>query len=203
MYNRAWFVMPPSKLNAAIPLSLPASLSDLRASPSSVDAHDLVLRALDDCGPGLRRYVGSFGLGADATDDVVQEVFLSLFRHVRLGRPRTHVKGWLFRVAHNLALKHRQQRSRRLQTETEWDVTLAERLVDPAATPEQVLADDRRMRRLRRVLEALPERDRRCVYLRAEGLCYRDIASTLGISLGTVAKSLVRAIARLARADTE
>ena len=195
--------MPSSKLHAAVPLSLPASLSDPRVSSSSLDAHDLVLRAFDDCEPGLRRYVGSFGLGADGTDDVVQEVFLSLFRHVQLGRRHTHLKGWLFRVAHNLALKHRQRRTRRLRTETEWDITLAERLVDPEASPEQLLADDQRRQRLRRVLHALPERDRQCIYLRAEGLCYRDIASTLGCSLGTVAKSLVRAIARLARADTE
>jgi RNA polymerase sigma-70 factor (ECF subfamily) len=36
------------------------------------------------------------------------------------------------------------------------------------------------------------------VHLRAEGLRYRDIASVLGISLGAVAKSLTRALERLA-----
>jgi RNA polymerase sigma-70 factor (ECF subfamily) len=51
---------------------------------------------------------------------------------------------------------------------------------------------------LRAVLQVLPERDRQCVALRAEGLRYRDIASTLGISLGAVAKSMARAMARLA-----
>ena len=51
--------------------------------------------------------------------------------------------------------------------------------------------------RVRAVLKALPERDRRCVYLRAEGRRYREIANVLGMSLGGVAKSLTRAIARL------
>jgi RNA polymerase sigma-70 factor (ECF subfamily) len=37
--------------------------------------------------------------------------------------------------------------------------------------------------------------------LRAEGLAYRDIAKALGISLGSVAKSLNRALLRLTRAD--
>ena len=193
--------MRPSKLHDAIPLSLPAGLSDPNAL--SLEADDLVLRAFDDSGPGLRRYVRSFGLGPDATEDVVQEVFLSLFRHVRLGRPHTHLKGWLFRVAHNLALKHRQQRVKRQQIEAELDGALAERLIDPGSSPEQELAHDQRIHRLRRVLQALPERDRQCVYLRAEGLSYRDIASTLGVSLGSVAKSLVRAIARLTRVDME
>jgi RNA polymerase sigma-70 factor (ECF subfamily) len=76
-------------------------------------------------------------------------------------------------------------------------------VVDPAADPEQQLSDDRRRLRLCHVLRAMPERDRQCVYLRAEGLRYRDIARTLGISLGSVAKSLTRAITRLTSADLE
>ena len=46
-----------------------------------------------------------------------------------------------------------------------------------------------------------PDRDRRCLLLRAEGLRYRDIAGTLGMSLGGVAKSLARSIARLVNVD--
>ena len=51
------------------------------------------------------------------------------------------------------------------------------------------------------VVQALPARDRRCLLLRAEGLRYRDIANTLGMSLGGVAKSLARSIGRLVNAD--
>jgi len=51
------------------------------------------------------------------------------------------------------------------------------------------------------VIRALPPRDRRCLLLRAEGLRYRDIADTLGMSLGGVAKSLARSIARLVHVD--
>ena len=160
-----------------------------------------MLSLFDECASGLRRYVGSFGLGAAATEDVLQDVFLSLFHHLRLGRPRGNLKGWLFQVAHNLALKHRQKTMRRQQTEGNWDVALAERAIDPAANPEQRLAALQRRRRLHSVLRAIPERDRQCLSLRAEGLCYRDIAKTLGISLGSVAKSLTRAITRLTNAD--
>jgi RNA polymerase sigma-70 factor (ECF subfamily) len=54
--------------------------------------------------------------------------------------------------------------------------------------------------RLAAVLRALPERDRRCLTLRAEGLRYREIAGTLAISLGAVSLSLTRSLARIARA---
>lgn len=194
--------MPPSRVHPALELPFPATLP-ADDSPSSRAVHEEVLFLFDECALGLRRYVGSFGLGAVTTDDILQDVFLSLFRHLSLGRPRHNLKGWLFRVAHNLALKHRQKTLRRQRTEGEWNATLADRVIDPAGDPEQQLSDDRRRLRLCQVLRAMPERDRQCVYLRAEGLCYRHIARTLGISLGSVAKSLTRALTRLTSAEVE
>jgi RNA polymerase sigma-70 factor, ECF subfamily len=192
--------MPSSKVQPALELSLPATLGADDAAASRA-AHDGVLLLFDECGTGLRRYLSSFGLGQAATDDLVQDVFMSLFRHLRLGRPQTNLKGWLFQVGHNLALKQRQRGQKRLEIESDWDTVVAERAIDPASNPEEQLADDRRRLKLRAVVRAMPERDRRCLYLRAEGLSYRDIARTLGISLGSVAKSLTRAVTRLTTAD--
>jgi RNA polymerase sigma-70 factor (ECF subfamily) len=189
-----------SQLDPTLELSLPASLPGEDAASIRAVQED-VLRAFDDHAAGLRRYLTSFGLGPEATDDVLQEVFLSLARHLQLGRGRSHLKGWLFRVGHNLALKQRQQRQRRQQIEQAWDGTAAARAIDPAADPEQQLAEGQRLDTLRAVLHALPERDRHCLSLRAEGLGYREIAKTLGISLGSVAKSLGRGFMRLTRAD--
>lgn len=191
--------MLPSKLQSALELPLPAAVSPDDPASSQTVQHE-VLCLFDESAPGLRRYVASFRLGAETTDDVVQEVFLSLFRHLCLGRPRSNLKGWLFRVGHNLALKQR-HKLRRLQTGSTADTALAEHVIDPEANPEERMAEYQRRRRLRSVLRALPERDRRCLYLRAEGLSYREIASALGISLGSVAKSMTRAFTRLSNAD--
>jgi RNA polymerase sigma-70 factor (ECF subfamily) len=54
-------------------------------------------------------------------------------------------------------------------------------------------------RRLLAVIQALPEQDRRCLFLRAEGLRYREIAGILDMSLGAVSLSLARSLARIAR----
>ena len=48
-------------------------------------------------------------------------------------------------------------------------------------------------------VEALPEQDRRCLFLRAEGLRYREITEILEMSLGAVSLSLARSLARIAR----
>jgi RNA polymerase sigma-70 factor (ECF subfamily) len=72
---------------------------------------------------------------------------------------------------------------------------------DPAPNPEERWSWRQRQKRLLAVVEALPEPDRRCLYLRAEGLRYREITGVLGMSLGSVALSLSRTFARLNRAD--
>ena len=190
------------KLQDTIELTFPAGLvADRAAAP--VAAEEVVLASFDEHGPGIRRYVASFNLGAPTTEDVVQEVFLALFRHLSLGRPATNLKGWLFQVAHNLALKQRHRAHKRGPIDGAWDAAVVDRLPDAGPSPEERLAEAQRQRRLTAILDVLPERDRRCIHLRAEGLCYRDIARTLGVSLGSVAKSVVRALGRLAAADKE
>ena len=65
-------------------------------------------------------------------------------------RPRDNLKGWLFKVAHNLALKHRQKIKRR-ETDFAHDIELADLVIDPALNPEQRLAEEQRQVRLRAV----------------------------------------------------
>jgi RNA polymerase sigma-70 factor, ECF subfamily len=186
-----------SNADSVIDLSLLAVLEH-RLGPAAIEQEVMLL--FDRLAPSLLRYVGSFGLRSGEAEDVVQEVFLSLFRHLQYGRPRHHLNGWLFRVAHNLALRQRRQMQRR-HANRSWDDTAIARHADPSPDPESQLAQDERRQRLVSVFHALPARDRQCLSLRAEGLRYREIAATLDISLGSVAKSLTRAVARLVNAD--
>jgi RNA polymerase sigma-70 factor (ECF subfamily) len=50
------------------------------------------------------------------------------------------------------------------------------------------------------VVRAMPEQSRWCLYLRAEGLRYREIAEVLDISVGSVSLYLERSLAHIARA---
>ena len=189
-----------------MPASSPDSIVDLsllraRSAPdvsNRIDAEVLVL--FDRHAPQLLRYVSSFGLGNDEAQDVVQDTFLAVFRHLHLGRDQSNLVGWLFQVSHNLALKQRYRR-RRHQERGAWDTAFGGHPTDPAPDPEALLMERERHRRLWSVVEALPERDRRCLFLRAEGLTYRDIAAALSLSLGGVAKALTRAMTRLVNAD--
>jgi RNA polymerase sigma-70 factor (ECF subfamily) len=146
----------------------------------------------------LLRYLLSFRITTPDAEEIAQEVFLALFQHLRRGKSRANLQGWLFKVAHNLALKNRLKTRRETPAASG---STAEAQEDRAPGPEQRMADLQRQARLLAVVEALPEVDRCCLSLRAEGLPYREISDILGISLGAVANSLARSLARLSRAD--
>src|ERR1035438_1643172 len=61
----------------------------------------------------LFRYVLSLGLSTPDGEEVIQEVFLALFRHLKEGKPRDNLRGWVFRVGHNQALKLRRRHGAR------------------------------------------------------------------------------------------
>jgi RNA polymerase sigma-70 factor (ECF subfamily) len=149
----------------------------------------------------LLRYTLNFGLPVQDGEEIIQEVFLALFRHLQQGKPRENLRGWVFRVAHNLALKRRTSMS--FMGTSFAEAGLAEEaalFADPAPDPEAQSASNQAQRHLLAVFRVLPEQDRRCLMLRAEGLRYREISQVLGISLGAVSMSLSRSLARMARA---
>ena len=153
----------------------------------------------DELRDRLLRYLLGFRIPLQDGEEILQEVFLAVFQHLRRGKSRKNLRGWVFRVAHNLALKRREA----LATVPEVAAStkgLEDIFVDPGPSPEDQVASSEDHQRLQAVLHALPERDQCCLTLRAEGLRYREIAEVLNMSLGAVSLSLARSLARLARA---
>src|SRR5260370_1174246 len=116
--------------------------------------------------------------------DIPETVFLLLFQHLERGKSEENLPGWIYKVAHNLALK-RHYRARR-EFEVFAGVTAEDIAVDPEPSPEQQLLNRQIRVRLQAVVRAQPDEDRRCLFLRAEGFRYREIAEILGMSLGAV-----------------
>jgi len=144
----------------------------------------------------LLRYLASCGLTVPDGEEVIQEVFLSLFQHLQCDKSRENLPGWLFRVAHNLALKRRHKVRRDFESRAKDAENVA---IDRGPNPEEQVVSTQTQKRLLSVVSALSEQDRRCLSLRAEGLRYREIADILGMSLGAVSLSLARSLARIAR----
>jgi RNA polymerase sigma-70 factor, ECF subfamily len=142
----------------------------------------------------LLRYLVCLGLSADEAQDVAQDAFLSLHRHLASGGPQQNIRGWLFRVAHNAARNRQQRYERRFVTPLEDGYDLA----GEEASPERVFFDKEKFGRLRKAIRLLTESELECLLLRAGGLRYREIGEVLGLSTSTVADTVERAVRKLA-----
>jgi len=161
-----------------------------------------VVALFDQMQDRLLRYLLSTGVPVQDGEEIVQEVFLALFRHLQRGKSRRNLRAWVFQVAHNLSVKYYAAKLRDRKHRVEpGAVQDADSFVDRTPNPEDQLMRDQSHARLKSVLRALPEQDRRCLSLRAEGLTYREIGQILDMSLGAVALSLGRSLARFARAE--
>ena len=141
----------------------------------------------EDHGAAVYRFAAVLLRHPQDAEDVVQETFLKLLRHLDSGGDAANLRGWIFTVAAHAA-RDRQRRRRR------WIPWLPahDAGVPPAALPDE----DGRLKLAREALASLPPRDRLLLALRAQGLSYRDIAAAAGIRSTSVGRMLARAASR-------
>lgn len=117
-------------------------------------------------------------------EDVTQEAMLRLWRIAPQWQPgQAQVTTWLYRVATNLCIDRRRNRSRRPSVTMED----APELADPGPTALAGVIEAERMRALQAALDTLPERQRQAVVLRhIEGLANPEIAEVLDCGVEAV-----------------
>ena len=142
----------------------------------------------------LLRYLVCLGLSMDEAQDVVQDAFLGLHRHLSAGGSQDNIRGWLFRVAHNGARNRQNSYARRFGEPLDGEI---ESVLDEA-TPERIVLEKEKFRRMAKAITSLTECERESLLLRSEGLRYREIGEVLDIPTSTVADTLDRAIKKLA-----
>jgi RNA polymerase sigma-70 factor (ECF subfamily) len=152
--------------------------------------------------PIYRYLLGLLGNRDDA-EELTQEVFLSLYGTLQKGTRIDSVRAWVFRVAHNLAM-NLQKRPRLVEAvdEAEW-WKLSQERSDPASDSEQRLLREEQRTRVLKAMKNLSPQERHCLDLRAEGLCFREIAEVLGIRISTVETFLDRGIRKIAKEINE
>jgi len=156
-----------------------------------------VVALYDELRPSLYGYLMCLGLAPQEADDIIQEAFLGLFQHLEARGKTDNLRGWIFRVAHNLS-RNLQRRERRLVSDTPADgepPTLEQ--TDIAFNPEDAYIRKEHLERLDLAIAELTEQQRQCLHLRAEGLRYREIANVLGVSVSRVPQLLQRAMVRI------
>lgn len=138
-------------------------------------------------------------------EDVVQEVFLRVHRHLERFDQDRKFSSWIYTITANLTKNELRRRSRSPLVLFQTLTPAQDRYDRPLEFEDESFVPDRlyRRRKLRRLVEGtverLPETHRTVFVLREmEGKTYEEIAKLMGIKVGTVKSRLHRARQRFA-----
>ncbi len=133
----------------------------------------------------LRRVTGD----ASVADDLLQDTFCRYLTSGPPGAEADAIRGWLFRVASNLAMDHFRRRGRAPQAIEDVD--------EPRVTPN--VPDVLEARVMRETFAQLAPRERAVLWLAyVEDASHRDIAEAVGVGEGSVRVMVFRARQHLA-----
>jgi len=142
--------------------------------------------------------------------DVVQEVFLKVFRSVHAFREQSSLRTWIYRIAVNEAHNHRRWFVRHCRLEVSLEQEDPDQLgtlqcaADPGRSPFEQAMDSETRVLVERALTRINPVFRTAVVLRdIQNLSYEEIADILQVSLGTVKSRILRGRDALRRELTE
>ena len=167
-----------------------------RIRAGEVDAFEQLFRAMH---APLCEVVDAYVRSQDVAEDIVQDLFLTLWITRSQLNWKDSPRGYLFAAARNRAFHHLRHAAlvRRRAADSEADPRVAG-TASAAPLPDRVLETAEVERKLREVIDALPPRTRLAAVLRWEhDLAHKDIAVAMGISIKGVEKLLGVARSRL------
>jgi len=171
----------------------------IRQERTGATLQQQVSRLFEEAREDVYRYLLTLGLHPPRAQEATQEVFLRLYSTLRKGEEIQNPRAWIFRVAHNLGLKIRARQN----SEEPFDAGMRVQFAAQQESAESELIERERMARFHSAVAGLSEQQRRCLFLRLEGLRYPEIGSALGISASAVGEFLRRAMVRLKKVRYE
>ena len=166
------------------------------------DAFVLIMQRLES---PLRRYIRRLIGDTDAGDDIVQDVFFTLYRKCDRIDARRGLRPYLFRMARNRCYDELRRQGRFQSVSLDDDAegqafSLAETLPDPAEPTEELAHWLFIQLVVREAMEKLPENQRQALILYAEEqMSYAEIAVATNTNAGTVRSRLSHARRTLRR----
>lgn len=134
----------------------------------------------------------------ESVEDISQEVFLKVYRHLPQFDEKSAFSTWIYRIAVNTCIDEMRKRKGKqvysLEAEIEADDNSYQRqFADGGETPEQsILRQELRQEVLSAMEELSPEHKAVVVLRDIQGFSYDEIAEMTGTTLGTVKSRLSR-----------
>jgi len=174
-----------------------ANLVDAAAGGDRNAFAELYRRHLDSVHARLTRVIGP----ASERDDLVQQIFLDVYRALRRFRGDAAFTTFLHRIVLNVACEHLERRRRARGRSEPLEARQLETLIAPGASPEQRARQREELTRLFALLEGLsPKRRAAFVLVAIESLPLEEAATLLDARPAAIKQRVLDARRELARA---
>ena len=122
--------------------------------------------------------------------DVVQEVFIKLFRSIKNFKGRSHFYTYLYRMVMNTAIDHKRKTGKQFMSSLDEEGSF-EPSDEAGKGPERILLQKELEERVKLAMDKLPDEQKAALIFRdVEGLSYQEMAEAMGCSIGTVMSRL-------------
>ena len=122
--------------------------------------------------------------------DIVQEVFIKLFRSIKDFKGRSQFYTYLYRMVMNTAIDHTRKAGKQFVSSLDEEGSF-EPADEPEKGPEKILLQKELEEKVKLAMNELPAEQRAAIVFRdVEGLSYQEMAEAMGCSMGTVMSRL-------------
>ena len=142
----------------------------------------------------IYRYIGN----ASLSEDLVQEVFLRVYKIRKSYKPTAEFTTWLYEIVKNLCLNELKKKSRKTYSldadQENPNLNHAQYIQSPELSPAKLIEQAESVRVIKQVIARLPPNQRMAVVLnKYEALSYKEISKIMGLSTKAVKSLLLRA----------
>jgi len=139
----------------------------------------------------IRRFIARMVVDPSEAEDLALETFFRLHKHHPTEQAEFNTRGWLYKVATNLALQSIRSFKRRENYEINAGRDALEETHD--RQPPQVFAEKEEQRIVRLALAQMNTRQAELLVMRHSGMAYKEIAQALRLSPTSIGTLLLRA----------
>jgi len=148
----------------------------------------------------MKRILLRRGRTREEAEDLIQDAFVKMQEYCDKGSHVQKPENFLVRTVLHLALNARRDEHRDLYCEQRVEDLTS--IVDTGPTPEEALAFDECLRRMRDALNRANQRTRDVFFMhRVDGMSYAQISRQMGLSISAIEKHVASALLILAEAN--